>query len=137
MTPKRINKTKNEIAQEMAYTEKLKRFKSMATRIFPLLVTDTIYDAQTALDAVSGFIKEDIAIRESAWKVNDLPIDFSSQPEGKITNTMNAIKVELQQENALEVSEFLELFSRTFTSFGSKQFLAKPMSEISMDDIIA
>ncbi len=137
MTPKRINKSKDQISDEIAYNAKLFRFKNMAARVFPLLLTDSVYDAQTALDAVSGFAKAELSEKEASFKINDLSLDFSAQPKGKITDTMNAIKVELQEENAKEVSDFLELFSRTFSSYGTNQFLKKPMSDIKASDIIA
>lgn len=135
--PKRLNKSKDQISEEMAYNAKLLRFKHMATRIFPLLTTDTIYDAQTAMDAISGFVKYDLAEKESQFKVNDLPLDFSDQPEGKITETMTALKAELQTESAKEVAEFLEMFSRTISSYGAAQFVKKPMSDLKAEDFIA
>lgn len=134
---KRFPKSKDQILSEMEYSAKLTRFKSMANRLFPLLQTDTIYDAQTALEAVSGFVNFELSEKESSFKINDLKLDFSEQPEGKITNVMKAIKVELQQEGAKEAAEFLEMFAKTFSQYGSSQFLKKPMSEITAEEIIS
>lgn len=137
MAPKRINKTKPEILGEMAQRAKIEKFKDMGRRIFPLLTTDTIYDAQTAIEAVSGYIKFELSIKESGFKVNDLPLDFSKEQEGKVTDVMNAIKVELQTENAKDSAEFLELFGRTFSNYAVKKYLDNPMSDVNVDDIIS
>lgn len=134
---KRINKTKPEILNEMAQRAKIEKFKDMGKRLFPLLTTDTIYDAQTAIEAVSGYIKFELSVKEANFKINDLPLDFKDQPEGSITDVMNAIKVELQQENAKDAAEFLELFGRTFSSYAVKKYLENPMSEVKVEDIIA
>ena len=137
MAPKRVNKTKPEILDEMAKRAKIENFKDMGRRLFPILKTDSIYDAQTALDAVAGYVKMELAIKEAKLKINDIPLDFSKEPKGKVTDVMNAIKVEVQNENAKDVAEFLELFSRTFSSYAMKVFLEKPMSEVKVDDIVA
>ena len=50
-SPKRVNKNKPEILDEMARRAKVEKFKDMGRRLFPLLTTDTIYDAQTAIEA--------------------------------------------------------------------------------------
>ncbi len=134
---KRVNKSKDQITQEMERNALLLRYKNMAARLFPLLQTDTIYDAQTALDAVSGFTKYELSEKEASFKMNDLALDFSEQPKGKITDVMNAIKVELQNESAKEAADFLELFSKTFSQYGASHFVKKSMSEIKSSDILA
>lgn len=134
---KRVNKNKAQILDEMAQRAKIDKFKDMGKRLFPLLSTDTIYDAQTAIEAVSGYIKFELSVKEAGFKVNDLPLDFSKEPEGKVTEVMNAIKVELQGESAKDSAEFLELFGRTFSSYAVKKYLDNPMSEVNVDDIIA
>ena len=136
-TPKRVNKSKPEILDEMAKRTKIEKFKDLGRRLFPMLKTDSIYDAQTALDAVAGYVKMELSIKEASFKINDLPLNFSQEPKGKITDVMNAIKVEVQDENAKDVAEFLELFSRTFSSYAMKMFLEKPMSDVTVDDIVA
>lgn len=137
MSTKRVNKSKPEILNEMAQRAKVEKFKDMGKRLFPLLTTDTIYDAQTALEAVSGYIKFELSIKEASFKLNDLPLDFSKETKSKVTDVMNAIKVELQEENAKDCAEFLELFGRTFSSLAVKKYLENPMSEVKVEDIIA
>ena len=135
--PKRVNKNKGQILDEMAQRVKIEKFKDMGHRIFPLLKTETIYDAQTAIEAVSGYIKFELAVKENSYKINDLLIDMSEEPESDITTAMNAIKVELQNENAKDTAEFLELFGRTLSSYGAKEFLKKPMTDLKVEDIIS
>lgn len=137
MAPKRVNKSKPEILSEMAQRAKVEKFKDMGRRIFPLLKTETIYDGQTVLDAVSGYIKFELAVKEQSLKLNDLLVDFSKEPEGEILEAMKAIKVELQQESAKDVADFLELMGRTFSSYASSEFLKKPMSDLKVEDIIS
>lgn len=134
---KRVNKSKPEILGEMAQRAKVEKFKDMGRRVFPLLKTETIYDAQTVLDAVSGYIKFELAVKEQSLKLNDLLVDFSKEPKGEILDAMDAIKVELQQESAKDVADFLELMGRTFSSYASSEFLKKPMTDLKVEDIIS
>lgn len=135
--PKRVNKTKQEIAKEMAHRAKIEKDKALVRRIFPLLQTETIYDAQTALGAVAGYIKFDLAKKEGMLKVNDLLLDLSKEPESAITETMNAIKVELQDENARDVASLLERISNSFAQYGAAQYLKNPMKDLNVDEIVA
>lgn len=135
---KRVNKTKEEIAKELAHKIKIEREKGIARRIFPLLTDqESIYDAQTTVNALSGYIKYEMSKKEASFKLNDLLIDLSKEPDTKITATMQALKVELQEDGAKEVASLLERLGQALGQFSASQFMQKPMSEIKMEDIIS
>lgn len=134
---KRINKSKSQILDEIAQKAKIENFKNIGKKLFPMLTTDSIYDAQTVLDALSGYIKMELAVKESSFLVSDLLVDLSNEPKGNITDIMKAIHTEISKENAKDMAEFLELFSKTFSTYAVNQYLKKPMSDLKVEDIIA
>ena len=135
LKPKRVNKSKNQILDEMARKAKVERQKQMVRRIFPLLKVDTIYEMQTALSAVAGYLKEEIERKMGVFKVNDLPLDFKDEPKTKITESMVAIKSELQMDSAVEVMEAIELFANYLPSIGAERFLSKKSEELKVEDL--
>lgn len=137
MATKRVNKTKDEIAKEMAHNAKVEKQKALARRMFPLLEVETIYDGQTALNALSGYIKFEMAVRESKLKINDLLLDLKKEPDTQITKVMEALKAEFQDEPAKELSELMERMANTLQSFIARKYVNNPMSEIKMEDIVA
>lgn len=133
---KRVNKGKAQILAEIEQKSKISRQKEMVKRIFPLLGSlDTLYDAQTALMSVSGYIKEDIEKKMNVFKVNDIALDFKDEPKTKITEVMVAIKAELQTDCALEASDMLELFTNFIPNIAAEEFLKKPASELTLEDL--
>ncbi len=135
--PKRVNKTKDEIAKEMAHKAKVEHQKALARRMFPLLEVETIYDGQTALNALSGYIKFEIAVRESKLKINDLLLDLKKEPDTQITKVMEALKTEFQDEPAKELSELMERMAKTLEAFIARKYINNAMSEIKLEDIVA
>ncbi len=137
-TPKkRVNKTKDEISNEMAHKAKVEKQKILARKMFAVLNADSIYDNQTALNALSGYIKFEMAIRESKIKVNDLLLDLKKEPDTKITQVMEALKAELQDEPAKDVADLLERMGKTLEAFIARKFINNPMSDIKLEDIVA
>jgi len=138
MAPKRINKTKDEIAKEMAHKQMVKQQKVQAAVIFKCLEgVDSIYDAQTVVNALSGFIKYELSVKEASLKVNDLLIDMKNEPDSKIKEAIEKLKVELQDKNAKDISLLLQRFGDTLGHFSANKFMKNPMSEIKIEDIIA
>lgn len=135
--PKRVNKTKDEIAKEMAHRAKVEHQKALARRMFPLLEVESIYDGQTALNALSGYIKFEIAVRESKLKINDLLLDLKKEPDTQITKVMEALKAEFQDEPAKELSELMERMAKTLEAFIARKYINNSMSEIKLEDIVA
>lgn len=137
-TPKRVNKTKEEIAKEMAHKQMVANQKALARRIYAIIESQsTIYDAQTVVNALSGFIKYELSVKESSIKLNDLLIDLKNEPKTKITKAMEALKVELQNENAKDMAQLLERFGQTLGHYSASQFLKQPMKKVKLEDIIA
>lgn len=136
-TPKRVNKTKDEIAKEMEHKAKVEKQKALARRMFPLLQVESIYDGQTALNALSGYIKFEMAVRESKLKLNDLLLDLKKEPDTQITKVMEALKAEFQDEPAKELSELMERMAKTLEAFIARKYINNPMSEIKIEDIVA
>jgi len=135
--PKRVNKTKDEIAKEMAHKANIEKQKALARRMFPLLAVESIYDGQTALNALSGYIKFEMAVRESKLKINDLLLDLKKEPDTQITKVMEALKAEFQDEPAKELSDLMERMAKTLESFIARKYINNPMSEIKLEDIVA
>lgn len=134
---KRVNKTKDEIAKEMAHKAKVEKQKALARRMFPLLQVESIYDGQTALNALSGYIKFEMAARESKLKINDLLLDLKKEPDTQITKVMAALKAEFQDEPAKELSDLMERMAKTLEAFIARKYINNPISEIKMEDIVA
>lgn len=135
---KRINKTKDEIAKEMAHKQMIEQQKALARTIFKCIEgQDSIYDAQTVVNALSGFIKYELSVKEASLKLNDLLIDLSNEPKTKITEAMEALKVELQDKNAKELASLLERFGQTLAHYGSAQYMKNPMSTMKVEDIVS
>jgi len=133
----RINKTKDQIAEDIKRTQKVAHLKEVVKIVFPLLTTETIYDAQTALNALVGFVKADLQEKQDAVKMSEVVIDLSKEKESSITKAMEVIKEALKDEPADEVSQTLERLSRAFGEFGSMKFLKNPMSELKLEELLA
>jgi len=94
-----------------------------------------MYDMQTALLAVSGYIKEDIERKVQIFNVNDMLLNFKGEPDTKITKVMNAIKTELQMENAVEVMDTLETFGNFIPNIGVEAYLKKDAKDLTLKDL--
>jgi len=137
MTTKRINKTKDEVAKEMAHKEMIKAQKALAKRIYATIEKqDTIYDAQTVVNAVAGYIKYELSVKEAGIKLKDLIIDLKNAPKSKISKAMEELVKELQLENAKDTAMLLERFGQTLGHFSSHEFMKNKMSKIKIEDLI-
>ncbi len=136
--PKRVNKTKEQLEAEMKHLQKINREKSLVKLMYPLIQNQkSIYDAQTVLQALSGFIKFEMDKKLLTYIVKDLPIDLSKEEASEIKTAMLALLGLLELENAKDTSELLKRFGDTLAQFSAKKFMEKPMSEITITDIIA
>lgn len=135
---KRVNKSKEEIAAEMKHKAVVTQQKELVKKIFAAISSqDTIFDAQTVLNALSGFIKYELSQKEATLKINDLLLDLSKQPKGKITKAMTELKAELQNENAKDTTMLLEHFGNTLGQYSAATFMKNKMSKIKIEDILA
>lgn len=131
----RINKTKDQIAEDIVRQQKVAHIKDIVRRIFPLLEVPTIYDAQTTLNALVGFIKADLEEKTQKVKVGDISIDLSKESE--ITTAIKNITDLFLDEPAEEFAQTLDRLSKAFGDYGSMRFVKNPMTEIKVDDLVA
>ena len=135
---KRVPKSKDELKMQMKHMQKIERQKKVARLIFPLLSPlKTIYDAQTVVMALSGFIKAEIANKMVDLKVIDLDIDFSKEKKGELKDVVVKLHEILETENADDMVAILERFGNGLGQYSSKKFMESPMSVIKMEDFIA
>ena len=133
----RKNKSKEEIMTDIKQREKVAHIKEVVKKVYPLLAVDTIYDAQTVLNAIQGFIKVDLEERLDAIKLSDLKLDFSKESDSKIKTAMEVIVKELADEPADEFSQTIERLARAFSDFGAQKFLKNDMSSLKIEEILA
>lgn len=137
-SPKRVNKTKDEVVQEMVRKQVVAKEKELAHKMFAILESvDTIYDAQTACNALAGYIKYEVQVRNSQITLNDLRIDLSKEKKTKISEAMEALKTEFQNEQALDLASLFERFGKQLAMYGANEFLKKPMGDLKAEELIA
>lgn len=137
MPPKRKNKSKEEIRDDLRRIEKTKRQIILAKLLFPFMQDmKSIYDAQTALSATSGYIQAELEKKLSSFTVKELDINFKDEPDSDIKKVMIAFLGQLEPENAKDVVDLLESYSKTLGIYGQEQFLKNPMSMLKISDII-
>lgn len=135
---KRINKSKDQIAADIAHAEKVNHMKEIVKTLFPFLEkVETIYDAQTAVNALSGFITAHIEKKVLDIKLNDIEIDLSKEADSPIKTAILDMMESMKDESAQELSETLERLGSTFGKFGAHKFLQQPMNTVTVNDIIA
>ena len=135
---KRTNLSKEQIREQMAHNQKIERQKVLARNIFPLITEqESIYDAQTVVQALAGFIKQELHLKVSQIIVKDLPVDFSKETDSPIKASMLAVLELLKMEPADDVVALLERFGTGLSQFSASKYMKEPMSVISVDDFVA
>lgn len=135
---KRVNKSKEEISADMAHSQKVTHMKEIVSTIFPIVEkVDTIYDAQTVVNALSGFIAALLEKKVLDIKLSELKLDLSTEDDSKIKTAILDIVESMKDESAQEISETLERFGSTLSKLGAHKFLMNPMTEIKLEDLVA
>lgn len=138
MKTPRINKTKEQIQADMKQIEKVKHIKEVVRKVYPLLEgVDSIYEAQTVLNALQGFIKVELEKVVDKITVGVLPLELEKEKDSKIKGAILSIALAMKDEPADEFSQTIERLARAFSDFGSNKFLKNPMSELKIEDILA
>lgn len=137
MKTPRINKSKEQISAEIKALEKVKHIKEVVRKVYPLLNVETIYDGQTVLNALQGFIKVELEERVDKIKLSDLSLTFKDEKDSDIKKAMLTIVEELKDEPADEFSQTIERLSRAFSDFGAQKFLKNPMTDLKLEEILA
>jgi len=82
--------SKEELVAQMQHKQNVEHIKQVVRDIWPYLADqDTIYDAQTVANALSGFISAHIEKKVNEIKVVDLPIDLSKEKDSKIKSALH------------------------------------------------
>jgi len=137
---KRINKTKEEVTNDMRRAEKVAHLKEIVRETFPVLEqVDSIYDAQTVVNALSGFILAHLENKLKDIKLSECEIltYLAKEEKGPIRTALEDLYLKFKDEPAKELSEALQKLGDTFTNFGADKFLRNPMTSIKVGDIIA
>lgn len=133
----RVNKTKTEIALEMGKQERVKQEIALVKSIFPFIQDlASVYDAQTALSALSGFITFDLQKKNDALKVSDLNVDLSKEEASVIKDSVQNILGLIVNENARDAASLLKRFADTLAQFSANEYMKQPMKIISVEQIV-
>lgn len=136
--PKRIPKSKEELKAQMAHLQMIEHQKKVVRMIFPVLADmKTIYDAQTVVNALSGFIKAALAEKQTQYKVRDFDIDLSKEKKSAVKDKVIEVCELLAGENADDVTALLDRFGSGLGQYGAKKYLENPMKVIKMEDFVA
>jgi hypothetical protein len=101
MIQKKVNKNKEQIIAEMKHIEHVKWEKTIAKLLFPFMANmKSIYDAQTALSAVAGYINLELQKKLVEIKVSDLGVDITSEPDSEVKEVMLKFLGQLEIEKA-------------------------------------
>lgn len=137
MFKKRTNKSKSEILAQVKHDEKTKRMVTLVKLMWPFVESQaSIYDTQTVMQAVAGFIELGVKQKQEALKVGDIKVDLSEEEDSVIKAAVVNVLDLLAQENAMESVILTRKFAETLGQYGSAQFLKNPMSSIKVTDIV-
>jgi hypothetical protein len=135
---KKVPKTKDEIASDIARSQKVEHMKDVVRYVYPIIEkVDSIYDAQTVVNALSGFIMAHVEAKSLELKLVDLPIDLSGEENNKIKEAIVKLIELMKDEPAKELSSILERLGKTLGDYGAAEFLKNPMSELPITKILA
>lgn len=135
---KRQNFSKEQLVQQMKFQDEVRHLKEIVVTLFPKLEgLDTIYDAQTTVNALSGFITAHIEKKVVDIKMRDLEIDLSKEEDSKIKTAILEIIALFPDESAQYLSESLERLGVKLPQFAADKFLKQPMSACTIEDFVS
>lgn len=136
--PKRVNKKKEEIAQLALQKADVERQKTLVRLLWPFLEKDlTIYDAQTVVNAVGGFIKYELSRKQDEIKVDDLLIDVSNEKDSPVKTAMIHVLEVFKGQKADESAQLLERLGKTLGMYSAHVFMKGKMETLKVEDIVA
>lgn len=134
----RVNKTKEELAKELEKRQRIEKQRKLAHDVFPAVTKlKSVYDAQTAFNAVAGFIKYGLAQKEAELKVSDLSIELSKEKDSDIKKAVVKILSIIEKENAKDAGELVELMGSQLPQFLAGKAMKGKMSQITAKEFIA
>jgi len=132
------SKTKQELVNEAKRSAYVNKQKDLARKIFPLIQSQkTVYNAQTVLTAVAGYIKTEFIKKMGEMKVSELKVELANEKDKEIKKAMDEILAAVQDDEADNVEKILLLMSDKLAQYGANKFLKQPMSEVTAKDFIA
>ena len=138
MTPKRVNKTKDEVARDMKIIASAKEKIELVRRIYPFIKDNkSMYDAQTALYALAGYIKFQLQQKEREYSIEDLALDLSKEQDGEIKDTMMKLMEEFKGEKGFSTAAILSEVGDSLQKYGAVKYMENPMSIIKETDFVA
>ena len=138
MTVKRVNKTKEEVAHDMKVMAMAKEKIALVRRIYPFIKDNkSIYDAQTSLYALAGYIKFELQQKERAFTIDDLALDMSNEKESEIKDTILKLMEEFKGEKGFSTAAILSEVGDSLQKYGAIKYLENPMSIIEEKDFVA
>lgn len=136
--PKRANLTKEQLESRIEYNLEIERQKALARKIFPFIENmKTVYDGQTVVNAVAGYLKFELLKCEEALKVSDVPIDLSNEKSSEIKTAMEGIIDAVQMDSAKETIALLETMGSKLPGYLAGVHMKDPMDTIKIGDFIA
>ena len=135
---KRVNKTKAELEAQIKHNDKIERQKLVAKLLWPFIADmKSVYDAQTVLQAVAGYMKYDLVSRETKLSCADLSMDLTKEKESEIKTAMQHVFNQLATENAKDSILLLETMANKLPEFIATKHLKDPMSTVKVEEFIA
>ena len=138
---KRTPKSKVEIAKSMKVNSDTLHLIEVTKKVFPLLKNNkTIYDGQTAVNAVSGYLKAGVEEEILKIKVSDvverIKENLKSQKKSEIKTSMENILKVIENESANDMANLLERIGAELSKLGSYKYLKGPMSDVTQKDLL-
>lgn len=113
----------------------------LAKSIFSLLKNNkTIYDTQTVMNALAGFIKFELGKKIDLIKVSlvhdEIKAIIKAEKKSEIKTSLENILELVKDEPAKDVIALLETFANKIGEHGQSIYVKKPISELNIKDII-
>lgn len=133
----RKNLSKEQITEQLANEQKISHIKEIVRKAFPVIEKlDTIYDAQTAVNALDGLIAVEIEKKVKDIKLSELTIDLSKEDTSKIKTAIEKLVALFPDECAQELSETMERLGGTLQAYVANNAMKGKMN-IKVDDIVS
>lgn len=134
----RKNLNKDEINAQIEQQSKNEHMKDVVRKIYPSLGNlDSVYDAGTSLQAISGYIAQEIKKRSLVLSISNLSLDLSKEPEGKVKDAMLEIVELIKDEPAEEVANTLQRLAGALEGYKAFYAMKEPIDTVKLDQILA
>jgi hypothetical protein len=127
--PKKVPKTKDQIAAEMRQQEKVKRFRQKVKQeVYPLLLksSKSVEDAKMILHVVGMAVQQAVLVKEKELKVSDLEITKASEGNERFDAILNLFK----DESVRDTIEILSGMRDVIESFVREENTTRPLSKL-------